>query len=90
MPHAQVRKPLYTSAVRRWEAYAEHLGPLRRRLARWIQAYEARLSEAEAQRARSGSQGGGGAGPGDAQGGVKGDRVESAAAEAVPPGRDEL
>lgn len=50
-----MRKPLYTTSVRRWERYAQHLGPLRQRLAHWIEAYEQLLTETEASRRGAGS-----------------------------------
>jgi hypothetical protein len=60
---AQVRRPLYGTSVRRWEAYAEGLAPLRARLAPLVARYEARLAEAEARRRAASGSGGDDGGP---------------------------
>ena len=48
---AQVRRPLYKSAVGRWRRYARRLGGLRRRLAPLVARYERALADTEARRA---------------------------------------
>ncbi|GBF94412.1 chromatin-remodeling complex ATPase chain [Raphidocelis subcapitata] len=46
----QVRRPLYNSSVARWRRYEAELAPLRARLGRIVDDYEARLAAVEARR----------------------------------------
>jgi hypothetical protein len=82
---AQVRQPLYASAVRRWEAYAGRIAPLRARLAPLVERYERRLAAAAALRAERHSEGadgveGSAAAAGGRSGGKVGDGADAAAA----------